>query len=190
MMQLIRCWALGDKYDVKNFQDVIMLDLIKSLTIQLVKFWKLNGKLEIPQGHDDSKKMQLVHCWILGDKYDIKEFQDIVVLELLVTLEDSVAPLEVIQLAFKNTAENSLLRKLMARHAVINICESNCERQHLKIFDGVTGFITEPVEAYDIRDEKENGINGLFVIVDGDDEDEWMEFMVVGGPEKHWVHDQ
>ena len=153
-------------------------------------YWKLNGKMEIPEGHDDSKKMQLVYCWILGDKYNIKEFQDLVMIELLMTLEEWVAPLEVIQLAFKNTTGNSPLRKLMARHAVINICEGNCERQHLQIFDGVVGFITELVEAYDIRDEKENGVNGLFVSVDGDDEDEWMEFMVAGGPEKHWVHDQ
>ena len=111
-------------------------------------------------------------------------------IELLTALEEWVAPLEVSQLAFKNTTGNSPLRKLMARHAVINICEGNCGRQHLEIFDGVIGFMAELVEAYDLRDEKENDINGLFVTVDGDNEDEWMEFMVAGGPGKHWVHDQ
>ena len=153
-------------------------------------YWKLNGKFKISERVDEHEQMQLVHCWTLGNKYDIKAFQDLATLELLNLLEDRNASLAVIQFAFKNTAEGSALRKLMARQVVINI---HGEREavtgrYLEIFNGVSATITELVEVYDLKEERNDDINELRVALDGES-DEWRDFMVGGWPDKHWIYE-
>ena len=178
--------SLGDEKE----KGVIRLPEDNHTAWMTLLYWKLNGKFEISKGSDEQEQMQLVHCWTLGNKYDIKAFQDLAMLELLNLLEDRNASLAVIQFAFENTAEGSALRKLMARQVVINI---HCEREavtgrYLEIFNGGSATITELVEMYDLKEERNDDINGLRVCLDGES-DEWRDFMVGGGPDKHWIYE-
>ena len=100
--------SLGDEKE----KGVIRLPEDNHTAWMTLLYWKLNGKFEISKESDEQEQMQLVHCWALGNKYDIKAFQDLATLELLNLLEDRNASLAVIQFAFKNTAEGSALRKL------------------------------------------------------------------------------
>ena len=49
----------------------------------------------------------------------------------------------------------------------------------------MSAAITELVEVYDLKEERNDDINELRV----GESDEWRDFMVGGGPDKHWIYE-
>ena len=93
---------------------------------------------------------ELVRCWILGDKYDIKEFQDLIILELIQSVKGVIVPLTTVKTAFENTPPKSPLRTFMAEEAAWRI-KNMSEYQHedLGIMDGVIGWSAELMQGLD-----------------------------------------
>ena len=56
---------------------------------KMLLYWKIKGSLPLLQDVPSYGGQQLLYtrAWILGDKYDIGEFQDLVMLELLQRLK-------------------------------------------------------------------------------------------------------
>ena len=152
-------------------------------------YYKLRGHVQCARTGDEQQKiMQLVGCWILGDKYNIKDFQDHAMLQLLRWLTDAQPILESVKLAFENTLEGSPLRTLMAREAVYGYYDNRSPdntAERFKMFDGVQGFMTEFLKAMELRAENDNDEEALRTRLT--EQDSWEEFMVGEGPKKHWV---
>ena len=138
------------------------------------------------------KVERMIHCWILGDKYDIKEFQDIAMIHLLKLTDSEYITVNLAKLAFENSAPSSPLRTLMAEELACLIVDSESgeyggdedyEHKHLQVFDGIPGFASELLYAIDKR--RFQGI-GARLCEDGP----WEDFMVEKGPKKRfWVTD-
>lgn len=89
----------------------------------------------------------LTRCWVLGDKYNIRRFQDMVMLALLEL--ESYVPLDVVKYSFDNTPPNSVLRIFMAEELAVEInCTKDYKYEHLGMMDGVTGFTTKLLQAF------------------------------------------
>lgn len=110
-------------------------------------------------------------------------------LELLSVLDTEHVALEVIRFAFENTPPNSILRKLMAREAVLTFYKKDGKRnpQDFEIFDGVSGFVVELMEAIAQKDEKKHGSAVLKTKLE--DPEQWRKFLVGDGPYKHWIYE-
>lgn len=93
-----------------------------------------------------------IRCWILGDKYNIKEFQDAIMLHMLIELQpkklesdDSVKlSVEMVRTAFEGTMEGCPLRDLVAARKVVEYGmlatkDEEHKWEELKALDG-TGF--------------------------------------------------
>ena len=126
----------------------------------------------------------LVRTWILGEKYQLPEFQDLVMLELLEHLDCWEYSMAVVREAFEGTPVGSPLRKLMAEEAVEMVRWGLVDKEELDVCDGVVGFTRAFAEAYEAY--MDNG-DVVFRYLKYH---KWHELMVAGGPEKHWVFDR
>jgi hypothetical protein len=133
--------------------------------------------------------LQWIKCWILGDKYNIKDFQDNAMLELLYMLDTEHIDLEVIKYAFNNTPPNSPLRKLMAREAVLTFYKpsGNPNPQDFEVFDGVSGFVVELMEAFAYKDSKRHGSGVRKTKLNKPEQR--RKYIIGDGPQKHWIYD-
>jgi hypothetical protein len=91
---------------------------------------------------------------LLGDKYDLPEFQDKVMLELLGWSTKNDIRAEQVKLVFGNTLDGSHLRMLIAGGVAASFRRNGKEYRDLDDFDGVSGFTSELVEALDALDHE------------------------------------
>ncbi|KAI6790266.1 hypothetical protein KC332_g18385 [Hortaea werneckii] len=61
----------------------------------------------------------LIKSWVLGDKYEIPEFQDQIMLELLFTFEEDYATEDIIRLGSGLSPTGSVLKRLIAEEAAV-----------------------------------------------------------------------
>ena len=158
----------------------------------MLLYWKIKGELHYDRTTESDSTArhevidQSVRCWILGDKYDIKEFQDIVILELIELVRDSSVPLLTIKLAFENTPPKNALRTFMAEEAVWRIMRRrDYAHEDLGVMDGVIGWSTELMQALDRHKEDKSSISykGRTIKRIG-----WARYLVGDGPRKHWIY--
>ena len=159
-------------------------------------YWKINGSLPELDGLDDKElQLQLVQLWVLGDKYNITELQDLAMLELLEILRSDITSIDIVKVAFENTALGSPLRKLMAEETVyLKRQLGSWKNENFDKLDGCVGFTAALFEAMDQVDEDDDNLSemGERRLQDDDDgerTEKWKEYMVSGGPNKHWVYD-
>jgi hypothetical protein len=150
---------------------------------KVLLYWVMRG--QVPSGDEfkGDEAMALVHAWILGDKYDIEDFQDYVMMELLCWLQHRSYLPEMVKTAFENTPRESKLRKLMAEEVAYSIRACDAPFWSLDIFDGVEGFIGEFAAAL-IR----HGEKGMAGLKEGVVRSRWNDYMVGDGPSRHWVY--
>ncbi|KAK3712839.1 hypothetical protein LTR37_008930 [Vermiconidia calcicola] len=114
------------------------------------KYWSYLPTCVDPQelrGNEEHRR-KLIKYWALGDKYDVKEFQDTVMLQLLRELAHQRTNLEAVKLAFENTAPGSKLRRLYAEEVVYMVEEGKAwNHDHFDTFDGVPGFTSAYMHA-------------------------------------------
>lgn len=131
-------------------------------------------------------QLLLVQCWVLGDKYDIPEFQDLAILELLHHLSDKHMTPEAAEQAAANTSPPSELRMLAARE--VARCLHSIESYSGAL--SVHGFAAEVIELIGHRNK--GGGPGVSTFIGRKDGWYrtliWKGFMVGSGPEKHWIH--
>ena len=161
---------------------------------KLLLHWKIKGALpDLEDLEDIEQQRQLVHLWTLGDKYGIPELQDIAMLELLEVLTGHDSHIDVIKIAFENTAPGSPLRKVMAEETVYLMREGgNWKNEKLDKLDGAVGFTTALIGALDELDGEDlesMGQQRLEEDESGERTEKWKEYMVAGGPKKHWIYD-
>lgn len=125
-----------------------------------------------------------VRCWVLGDRYDIKDFQDQAMLALIRYCEDKRLDVGVMKEAVSNSAQGTKLRQLVAQEAVrYQNKDKNASLDDFKDFDGV-GFTTDYLYAQYAYD---NGTIRYKRLEEGDRnvKPAWKEFMVGDGPKSY-----
>lgn len=132
-----------------------------------------------------------IRCWVLGDKYGIPAFQDLVILELLAHLQLRHFSIGEIKEGFQFTAPGSTLREVLAEETVLEIeYEGRIIFSELDECDGIPAFtsmIASALSAYHTN----GGTEGLLPRVPWEVDravTRWTKFMVGGGPLEHWVH--
>lgn len=114
--------------------------------------WKIKGFLPkaYPPTTIEGMTMLLIHCWAMGDKYDIKEFQNEAMMRLIMHCEKNFPEQDEIKAVFDFTPEGSPLRRLMAEEldAFLAIIERESldnmgSYPDLSYYDGCAGFISE-----------------------------------------------
>ena len=126
-------------------------------------------------------------CWILGDKYDMPQFQDLIMLERLRAITcGSLLPGMVLR-AFEKTPPGSKLRLQAARNAVSGIYHQG--NYTLDDFDGLRAFpdaMTEMMNA--LQRYYEEGEQSEDWEEDVSSGNSWKDYMIIGGgPPQHWI---
>ena len=117
---------------------------------KILLHWKLKGTIPPRDFVDDHGQVLLVRCWCLGDKYDITEFQDLAMLELIKVLNGVETTLDIVKIAFDNSAPGSKLRKLMAEETVYLLkLSGKWHHERIDKLDGVVGFTSALLCAMD-----------------------------------------
>lgn len=137
----------------------------------------------------------VVHCWALGDKYDIPTFQDEVMLELLRSQDSKCMELSAVKLAFEHTPPGAKLRELMAEEVGGRLAHGEIEYEQLDMFDGIVGFTSVLARKAKELQDLEVWFSSLQKTPGYDDDreewvnsDKWRSYMVGEGPQQHWVH--
>lgn len=122
--------------------------------------WRIRGKLSFEQlGSAKSLCHELVQCWIVGDKYGVKDFQDEIMWELLHHFRSVTPDLPLMKLAFENTPPGSPLRILMAEELAFRMQpESSFDFSSLDCFNGLVGFTGELIRV--LKNEEHHCVGG------------------------------
>ncbi|KAK1823579.1 hypothetical protein LTR12_001990 [Friedmanniomyces endolithicus] len=96
---------------------------------------KMAGKIE----------MVFVDCWVLGDKYQIRSFQNEVMMEMLYYYTCNSGSFEVLRHGVEQTSSGSKLRRLMAEEVVAGV-DVGKQGFDLDQFDGMR-FLKDYVQA-------------------------------------------
>lgn len=128
----------------------------------------------------------LVHCWVLGDKYCILQFQDLIMAELLEVLAGRIVAPNAVVAAALHADPSSKLYELMVQAMAVR----------LAIYYGSqdVSSLALDLERYDIRDDFVERVGKVDVTTLAwgkglyQDQEEWMRFMVDGGPGKQWLN--
>jgi hypothetical protein len=138
-----------------------------------------------------------IRCWALGDKYGIPIFQDLIMLELLDSVENNSIHVSRMREAFECTPPGSALRKLMVEIMAENLHEKPEDVERLDMFDGAVGFTKALMQTMDRKDNDGEAIKVFRPRVpDVEGENRWKghsayrEFMIASneGPAEHWLH--
>ncbi|KAK5688473.1 hypothetical protein LTS10_000451 [Elasticomyces elasticus] len=97
-------------------------------------------KDEEDETRTDTDHKLCIRCWALGDKYDVPDFQDLIMLELLRSIELEPIQLDEIKEGIECTGPGSKLRDLMAEELAREVSAGDIETSELDAFDGVAGF--------------------------------------------------
>jgi hypothetical protein len=152
---------------------------------QVLLHWKIKGDLVIGASEDaESAMRRLIQRWVLGDKYGIEEFQDLLMLHLLEKVDETYVTVDLVKLAFGNTPIGSPLRELMAGELVhvIQPPRAGYKHEDLEALDGIAGYTTALMHAIDRRASKDKSVMGSKLF-----QGKWKPFMLEDGPKKHWV---
>lgn len=149
----------------------------------MLLYWKFNGSMAPIPGDKDTQILQLIRSYSFGGRYILMQFQDLVMLELIRTVRMYAVNVEAVKLAFDVTPAGSPLRVLMAREALLSLCEtSRIKPADLEVLKGVDGFHTEFGEAQILS------YDGVNLHTKPQREESWKVFMVDGGPKQHWAY--
>lgn len=165
---------------------------------KLLLFWIF--KCELPDysqvktsslGECDRLLILFVHCWILGDKYQLPKFQDLIMLELLLKLQDTTLRGFALQKAVETTPPGSKLRQLAVRETVFSAIEERNGFEGYEAALNTVGFGLEVVQGIERWREEGEETEYDFGTSSGEGRNDiWEQFMVAGGPGKHWIHNK
>lgn len=152
---------------------------------------EMEEDLEKKEAMEEELQVFLIHCWIVGDKYDIPDFQDLAMLELLHHLNQSYMLPLAAELAASGTAPGSKLRLIAAQDiALVATKRAEDAIDEYESALSVSGFALEVIK--EIKRQEQNCEDTLDIGCKNGigREDSWKKFMVAGGPDKHWIHNE
>jgi hypothetical protein len=161
-------------------------------------FWMFNKRLPslrklIPMYQGRRNHAIPIACWIMGDKYGILEFQDLIMLELLRSLERHDMLDTATKYAVRNTPPACRLRLLITEQTAAALRTSGAAGFPLDDLEGTPDFLEDLSRAL-LADRDREGIRGRVCVdergnatVEGGGR-RWKNFMVGEGPERPWVH--
>ncbi|RMY65141.1 hypothetical protein D0863_09309 [Hortaea werneckii] len=89
----------------------------------------------------------LIKSWVLGDKYEIPEFQDQIMLELLLTFEEDYALEDIIRLGSELSPTGSVLKRLIAEEAAVALRREMMDFESLEAAFNGNGMLRDFVLA-------------------------------------------
>ncbi|KAK5708715.1 hypothetical protein LTR17_020425 [Elasticomyces elasticus] len=186
-------------------QDVLTFPEDDFRAWQVLQYWLVKGALpkdeDIPSlnlADDDIQNEGLclgtwVLCWIMGDKYDLPVFQNLVMIELIFEVDEMVPPtVDTIKFCFEHTPPGSLLRELMAEELAMLLAKG-LQIEKLDSFDGIAGFsslLTQKTTPglHALVDYYRDRLPGADVKTQNSNFS-FRDFMLNGWePKKHWLH--
>ncbi|KAK4895441.1 hypothetical protein LTR27_006505 [Elasticomyces elasticus] len=90
-----------------------------------------------PGQHYRKSHAYCVRNWALGEKYQIPAFQDLIMVELLDSLEIEGLKIETAKEAFTTTPPGSAMWGLMAEELAQKLSYKNMKYEELDMFDGI-----------------------------------------------------
>lgn len=161
---------------------------------EILIYWMIKGVLPESKFEDNVKEREaqdwLVWCWVLGDKYHLPAFQDVVMLQLLYIIRDTGITTESATIATSNTPPDSKLRKLVANEIIYSVYRNHS--QWITDFDdalAAPGFASDAMTA--LEEYRAEGLAPEICYLrkdnGGERTGEWREYMVENEPYRHWV---
>lgn len=173
----------------------VLVDGLQSISLhgddheawKILLYWTVTRCL--PGDVTDSEVL-MVRAWALGEKYEVVEFQDEVMLSLLLRCESNSMEVDAIESAFLLTHPGSKLRCLMAEELIWTIEETkngpatlladSCDVSQEGFVPSVGGVAVDIIEAKNrCKDVEEYWRR--FVVGDDEEHGRWQTFMVGEG---------
>jgi hypothetical protein len=137
-----------------------------------------------------------MRCWVVGDKYDIAKFQDLVMLELLkytdLGYDNATLEIDVMVEGLSIAPEMSALRELIVEHIALRLGHvGNLPYRDLDHFDGIPGILRHVT--YELKQLQAAGHGPYEARLPSSafpGEQRWRDFMTANGPDdnSHWVY--
>ncbi|KAI7163042.1 hypothetical protein KC349_g1597 [Hortaea werneckii] len=146
----------------------------------------------------------LIKCWVLGDKYEIPEFQDQIMLELLFMVQYYDYDTEdIIRLGSELSPAGSVLKRLIAEEAAVALKNNNVDFESLEAAFNGNGMLKDFVLASDnceadfhfyLRRFDSLAAQELYS-QDGKGNEEWrsptwQNYMISNGSRPQWLLDE
>ena len=165
------------------------MDDLNSWSVLL--YWKMKGHIPSQSiGTSEEALTILMRSWVLGERYNLPFFQDMVMLELLNVVDSSWVPVSLVKEGFEGTPPHSKLRGVLAEEAFwwARYGRCNADEDVLDECDGVIGFASALMTVV-LEGEKQfpcprlprKGHNCHY---------RWRGHMLGDIPSSHWVHTQ
>ncbi|GAB1730333.1 hypothetical protein NU195Hw_g8564t1 [Hortaea werneckii] len=145
----------------------------------------------------------LIKSWVLGDKYEIPEFQDQIMLELLFTFEEDYATEDIIRLGSELSPTGSVLKRLIAEEAAVALRNEKMDFESLEAAFNGNGMLRDFVlargnceasnEFYSRRFESLSAGNVYSQDEEGNEEwrsPTWRNYMISNGSSSRWLLSQ
>ncbi|KAI6801152.1 hypothetical protein KC361_g1955 [Hortaea werneckii] len=144
----------------------------------------------------------LIKCWVLGDKYEIPEFQDQIMLELLFIFVQDYATEDIIKLGSELSPTGSVLKRLVAEEAAVALINQKTDFESLEAAFNGNGMLRDFVLARDNCEADGKFYTSRFESLAAEErtsqEEEWNEewrsptwqnYMLSNGSRPEWVFD-
>ncbi|RMZ09161.1 hypothetical protein D0862_03693 [Hortaea werneckii] len=162
-------------------------------------FWMMNTFNIAKEG---LKPDLLIKSWVLGDKYEIPQFQDQIMLELLFIFEGESATEDIIELGSRLSPAGSLLKRLIAEEAAVALQNDTTDFESLEAAFSGNGILRDFILARDNCGADEEFYTRRFESPAAEDqssqEEEWDEewrspswqnYMISNGSRPQWLFD-
>ncbi|KAI7196676.1 hypothetical protein KC363_g766 [Hortaea werneckii] len=144
----------------------------------------------------------LIKCWVLGDKCEIPEFQDQIMLELLFIFVQDYATEDIIKLGSELSPTGSVLKRLVAEEAAVALINQKTDFESLEAAFNGNGMLRDFVLARDNWEADGKFYTSRFESLAAEErtsqEEEWNEewrsptwqnYMLSNGSRPEWVFD-
>lgn len=153
----------------------------------LLLYWAYHHRLPEPPGEYDSwvdNCDDLVSAWLLGNKYDIPSFQDLVMIELLQINE--CLDHHYIETAFTTTKSGSPIRRVLVEKIVYLYVRGELKHDYLDGLGRIIGFTSAFAKAMEAHRKEGEGMFKRMPWQRNDQGDRWIEYMLEKEEKREW----
>lgn len=162
---------------------------------QVLLYWIVHRALpdECKSISSPTKSLLLMQAWSLADCYLMPQLQDMLMLELLWFYDMCALSKCNLTRALRVCPMDTPLRRLLAEEVLLLLYgkfdpDIRIELSDLLATDGITGWSADLLTALRRFQETDGMEFGWADRVLDSSNNVWMEFMVAGGPQQHWLH--
>ena len=164
--------------------------------LTVVLYWVFYRRIPwLPHATSESEwAYWLIHAWIVGDKLELPTFQDLVMLELLKVSCKGNFTVPLIVETIGSTVSGCVMQKFVADEVAYMLHSPETQPATVTssdLLERVNQYLKfQPLLTAAMIKLREVGQTYLMRLPSEDSphNERWKEFMVAGGPQKHWVH--